>query len=81
MSIEDARVMLLRALQERPTWAPTCFLAAFYAHAGQFEKAQETVKRLRAITPLGVQDATHWRDPEQREFYLSGLRLAVGDTI
>jgi hypothetical protein len=21
--------------------------------------------------------ADHWRDPEQREFYLSGLRLAM----
>jgi len=76
---EDARVMLLRALQERPAWAPTYrFLAACYAQAGRFEEARETAKRLRAITPLVVQDATHWRDPEQREFYLSGLRLAAG---
>jgi len=77
---EDARVMLLRALHERPAWAPTYrFLAACYAHAGRFEEAQETAKRLRAITSLVVQDATHWRDPGQREFYLSGLRLAFGD--
>jgi hypothetical protein len=27
-----------------------------------------------------VPSADHWRNPEQREFYLSGLRLAVGET-
>ena len=27
-----------------------------------------------------VPSASHWRDPEQRAFYLEGLRLAVGET-
>jgi hypothetical protein len=25
-------------------------------------------------------NADNWRDPEQREFYISGLRLAMGET-
>jgi adenylate cyclase len=30
-------------------------------------------------TPVVIPSAEHWRDPEQREFYLKGLRLAAGD--
>jgi len=26
-----------------------------------------------------VPNATHWRKPEQRKLYLSGLRLAAGE--
>jgi hypothetical protein len=38
--------------------------------------------RLRAITPLVVEseNAMRLRNPEHREFYLSGLRLAAGET-
>lgn len=35
------------------------------------------IKRLRALTPLVLPKADHRRDPEQREFCLSGLRLAI----
>ena len=73
--------MLLRTLQEHPGWPPTYrFLAACYAHMGRLDDAREMVQRLRAITPLIVpKDAMQWRNPEQREFYLSGLRLAAGE--
>ena len=78
---ENARTMLLRSLQEHPHWVPTNrFLAACYAHMGQLDEARETVRRLRSITSVVVPDAAHWRNPEHRELYLSGLRLAVGDT-
>jgi TolB-like protein/class 3 adenylate cyclase len=78
--LEDAKTMLLRSLQEAPAWAPTHrFLAACYAHLGQLDEARETVKQLRAITPLVVPSATHWRNPEQREYFLKGLRLAAGE--
>ena len=78
---EDASGMLLRSLQEHPAWAPTLrFLAACYAHMGRLDEAHEIVRRLRGITPVVVPEATHWRDPNQRELYLSGLRLAVGET-
>jgi len=38
------------------------------------------IKRLRAVTPVVVPDATHWRLPEHRELFLSGLRLAADET-
>ena len=38
------------------------------------------IKRLRALTPVVLPKADHWRNPEQREFYLSGLRLAMSET-
>jgi len=76
----DARAMLLRSVQEHPGWAPTYrFLAACCAHMGRLDEAQDMVRRLREITPLVVPSATHWRSVEQREFYLQGLRLAVGE--
>jgi hypothetical protein len=37
------------------------------------------VGRLRTLTNVVVPGAEHWRDPASREFYLSGLRLAVGE--
>lgn len=72
--------MLLRSLQENPAWAPTYrFLAACYAHLGQLAEAQETVKQLRAITPVVVPSATHCRNLEKRDYFLKGLRLAAGE--
>ena len=37
------------------------------------------VERLRAISPVVVPDASFLRNPEHRELFLSGLRLAVGE--
>ena len=77
----DAAAMLLRSLQEHPGWAPTHrFLAACYAHMGRLDEARETIKRLQAVTPVVVPDAAHWRNQEHRELFLSGLRLAAGET-
>jgi len=77
----EAAAMLLRSLQEHPGWAPTYrFLAACYAHMGRLDEARETIKRLQAVTPVVVPDATHWRNQEHRELFLSGLRLAAGET-
>jgi len=77
---EQAAATLLLSLQEAPTWVPTYrFLASCYAHLGRFDEARETVTRLRTLTTEVVPSATHWRNPEHRELYLSGLRLAAGD--
>ncbi len=76
---EEARAMLLRSLQQFPGWVANYrFLAACCAQMGRFDEAHEMVQRLRRLTPLIVPTAEHWRDPQQRELYLSGLRLAVG---
>ena len=76
----EARVMLLRSLQENPSWVPAYrFLASCYAHMGRLDDARDIVRQLRGLTSLVVPSAAHWRNPEQREFYLSGLRLAAGE--
>lgn len=78
---DEAVPKLLLAIQDNPHFAaPYRYLAACYAHMGRLDDAREIVARLRAITPLVVGDEMILRNPEQRELYLSGLRLAVGET-
>jgi adenylate cyclase len=78
---EKAIELLGFSLQEKSTWPPTLrFMASCLAHMGRLEEAKEMVKRLRAITPVVVPTAEHWRIREDREYYLEGLRLAVGET-
>jgi TolB-like protein/class 3 adenylate cyclase len=78
--LDEARTMLLRSLQENPNWVPTYrFLASCYAQMGRLDEARELIKRLRMLTDDVVPRATHWRNPEHREFYLSGLRLAASE--
>ena len=77
---DEARATLLRSLQEFPGWVPNYrFLAACCAQMGRLDEAREIVQRLRALTPLVVPSAPHWRNPEQRELYLAGLRLAADE--
>ena len=77
---EDARGMLLQSLQERSTWPPTYrFLASCYAHMGRLDEAREAIRQLRGITNVVVPSAAHWRNPEHRDLFLSGLRLAIGE--
>ena len=74
--------MFLRALQERPTWAPTYrSLASCYAHLGRLDEAREVVRRLQAITTVVVPSTVPFRNPEHRELFLSGLRLAAGEEV
>jgi hypothetical protein len=54
-------------------------LAACYAHMGRLDEARAIVERVRAISPLVVPDASFLRNPEHRELFLSGLRLAAGE--
>jgi tetratricopeptide (TPR) repeat protein len=77
----EAVSKLLLAIQEDSSYVqPYRYLAACYAHMGQFDDAQEIVARLRAISPVVIPDANYLRNAEQRELYLSGLRLAAGET-
>jgi TolB-like protein len=79
---EKAAEMLGLSLQEKSEWPPTLrFMASCLAHLGRLKEAQELVKRLQAITPVVIPTAEHWRIPEDREYYLEGLRLAVGQTL
>jgi len=79
----EAIPKLLLAIQDDPSYPqPYRWLAACYAHMGRLDEAREIIVRLRAITPLVVEseNAMRLRNPEHREFYLSGLRLAAGET-
>jgi TolB-like protein len=76
---EEAVPKLLLAMQEDPSLpASYRLLGACYAHMGLLDEAREIVERLRAITPVVVPSAGPFRNPEHRELYLSGLRLATG---
>jgi hypothetical protein len=56
------------------------FMASSYAYMGRLDEAREMVQRLRAITSVVVPNAMQYRNPEHRELFLSGLRLASGET-
>jgi pentatricopeptide repeat protein len=55
------------------------FLASCYAHLGRLDEAHEIVDRLRANTAVLVPSYLPYRNPEHRELFLSGLRLAAGE--
>jgi adenylate cyclase len=77
---EEAKAALLLALEEAPGWVSSHrFLASCFAHMGRLDEAREIVERLRTMTPIVVPRATYWRNPEDRELFLCGLRLAVGE--
>jgi adenylate cyclase len=78
---DEAASKLLLSIQNHPGF-PNSYrtLAACYAHMGRLDEARAIVARLRAITPLVVPSDLPWRNPEDRELFLSGLRLAAGDT-
>jgi TolB-like protein/class 3 adenylate cyclase len=71
---------LFLAIQEDPGFPlPHRCLAACYAHMGRLDDARAIVERLRAISPVVVPDASFLRNPEHRELFLSGLRMAAGE--
>jgi adenylate cyclase len=77
---DEAVRKLLLSIQEDPTDPRPCrALAACYAHMGRLDEAREIVARIRAITSIVMPDVSYLRNPEQREFLLSGLRLAMGE--
>jgi pentatricopeptide repeat protein len=76
--LDEAVPNLLASLDLAPTFPVTYrVLAACYAHMGRLDKAREIVRRLRAITPVVMEPGTRYRNPELRELFLSGLRLAA----
>ena len=78
---DDAVSKLLLAIQDNPSFTqPYRALAVCYAHMGRLDDARQVIARLRAITPVVMSDASYLRNPEHRELWLSGLRLAIGET-
>jgi tetratricopeptide (TPR) repeat protein len=71
---------LLLFIQDEPGF-PTAYryLAACYAHMGRLDEARAIIAKLRTITSLVVPSDLPWRNPEDRELFLSGLRLAMDE--
>jgi TolB-like protein len=77
----EAASKLLVSVQDHPGLAfPYRFLAACYAHMGKLDDARATIEQLQALTHDIVPSDPPWRNPEDRELLLSGLRLAMGET-
>ena len=68
---DEAVSKLLLSTQEYP--------AASYAHMGRLHDAHAIIAQLRAITSRVVPSILPWRKPENRELFLSGLRLAASE--
>lgn len=76
---DEAAANLLASLDLVPSFPVTyCVLASCYAHIGLLNEAREIVRRLRVITPAVMEPGTRYQNPELRELFLSGLRLAAG---
>jgi adenylate cyclase len=79
---DDAIEKLSVSLEELSSYVATYrFLASSYAHLGWLDEAREIIERLRRLTPVVVPAVPPYRNREQRELYLSGLRLAAGEEV
>jgi len=78
---DEAAAKLLLSVQENPGYPHSYrVLAACYAQMGRLDEARSIIARLRSITPRLVPSAAQLRRPGDRELFLSGLRLAAGET-
>jgi TolB-like protein/class 3 adenylate cyclase len=77
---DEAASKLLLSIQDNPG-SPTPYraLAACCAHMGRLDEARATVAKVRALTPLVRPTNLPYRNPEDRDLLLSGLRLAAGE--
>jgi adenylate cyclase len=79
---DEAASKLLLSIQDHPGHPSSYrFLAASYAHMGRLDEAHAIISQLRAITSQVVPSVLPWRRPEDRELFLSGLRLAAGEAV
>jgi len=77
---DEAAAKLLLGMQDHPGFSNSYrTLAACYAHMGRLDEARAIVAKVRAISPVVVPSVTPFRNPEDRELFLSGLRLAAGE--
>ncbi|HEY8874138.1 MAG TPA: CadC-family transcriptional regulator [Stellaceae bacterium] len=77
---DEAASNLLLAIQDHPGFSISYrTLAACYAHMGRLDEARAMVAKLLTVTSLVVPSEIPFRNPEDRELYLSGLRLAMGE--
>jgi len=78
---DEAVAKFLSAMEHNPKFVlGHRFLAGCYAHMGRLDDAREVVARLRTLTSDVLDSGVRYRNPEYRELFLSGLRLAAGET-
>jgi tetratricopeptide (TPR) repeat protein len=77
---DEAVQTLLLAIQEDPDFPmPYRFLAASYAHMGRLNEARDVIQELRTLTRAVFPPNPLLRNPDHRELFLSGLRIALGE--
>jgi tetratricopeptide (TPR) repeat protein len=77
---DEAAAKLLLSIQDDRGFPPSYrFLAACYTHIGRLDEARAIVAQLREITPVVMPSVIPYRNPEHRDLFLSGLRLAAGE--
>jgi TolB-like protein len=77
---DQAAPILLRAIQEDASHPLAYrYLTACYAHMGRLDDARDILLRLRAVTSVVIPDLSYLRNPDFRELFLSGLRIAVSE--
>jgi adenylate cyclase len=77
---DEAVAKLLLSIQDNPGYPHSYrVLAACYAHMGRFDEAHAILTRLCAVASQVMPSYLPWRNPEHRDLFLSGLRLAAGE--
>jgi hypothetical protein len=77
---DEAAARLILAIQDNPGHpTPYRFLAACYAHMGRRGDARSIVAKLSGITAQVIPSDPPFRDLDDCELLLSGLRLAMGE--
>jgi len=72
----------LLTIQDQPGYPSSYrYLAACYAQLGYLDEARATIARLRTITHQVMPSVVPWRRADDRELFLSGMRIATGDTV
>ena len=76
----QAAEILTMSMREGASATAYCFLASCYGHMGRLDEARAVIERLGAIAPNALSSSlVPYSNPEQRELFLSGLRLATGE--
>jgi adenylate cyclase len=80
--LDEAASTLLASMQLLPSYVTNYYyLASCYAHMGRHDDAREMFRRLTVLTPPAADPPVIMSQrPEQRAFFLSGYRLAMGET-
>jgi len=79
---DEAIVKLNESVERYPHHVLTHrFLAASHAHAGRLDEARTVVAHLRTLNMPVLEDGTRYRNKDYRTLYVSGLRLAAGETV